>query len=194
MDKQVTQAELLVRFFKENPNRDISHPEVVDWVVATYKKETGLIFRDPDRGIRALHQKGFLIKIDKGVYRYDPNFVHDTKLEDFTPAQKTEILKRDNYRCVLCGRGKKDGVELHIDHIIAKDKGEKATIDNGQVLCSQHNIMKKNLGQTESGKKMFIKLYELSKENSDNYLQSFFKEILEVFEKYGINGHIEWKE
>lgn len=193
MDKPITQNELLIQFFKQNPNRDIPHPEIVDWVVTEYKKLTGLVFRDPDRGIRKLHQDGFLIKAAKGVYKYDPNYVHQTELEDFSSTQKKEILERDGYKCVLCGKGLKEGVELHIDHIKAKDKGGKATVDNGQVLCAQHNIMKKNLGQTESGKKMFIKLYELAKQANDESLHYFFTEILEVFEKHGINGHIDWK-
>jgi hypothetical protein len=193
MDKPITQNELLIQFFKQNPNRDIPHPEIVDWVVTEYHKLTGLVFRDPDRGIRKLHQNGFLIKVAKGVYKYDPNYVHQSELEDFSSTQKKKILERDGYKCVLCGKGLKEGVELHIDHIKAKDKGGKATIDNGQVLCAQHNIMKKNLGQTESGKKMFIKLYELAKQADDETLHSFFAEVLEVFEKHGINGHIDWK-
>ena len=57
------QKDLIIEFFKKNPNRDIEHPEVVDWVVATYKKRTGNVFRDPDRAIRHLAQGGFLIKI-----------------------------------------------------------------------------------------------------------------------------------
>ena len=108
--------------------------------------------------------------------------------------QKHKILKKDNYKCVICGRGKKDGVELHVDHIIPKDKGGKATIENGQTLCSQHNFLKKNLNQTETAKKMFIHLYELTKVKGEKELNEFATDILKVFEKHGINGHIEWKE
>ena len=61
----VVQSELLMEFFKKNPNRDIPHPEVVDWVTAEYLKRTGKVFRDPDRGIRKLHQNGYLKKIKK---------------------------------------------------------------------------------------------------------------------------------
>lgn len=50
-----------------------------------------------------------------------------------------------------------------------------------------------NLGQTETGKKMFIRLYELAKEQKDKELIKFTTEILEVFEKNNVNGHIEWK-
>ena len=188
-----TQLDLIMEFFKNNPKRDIQHPEVVDWVVAEYRKRTGRVFRDPDRGIRRLHQDGLLIKIGKGVYRYDPSIAKKRELEDFTEAQKEEIMKRDNYRCVICGRGLADGVELQIDHIKPKDKGGKAEIENGQTLCAQHNFQKKNYKQTESGKRYFIRSYEADKKNNDKALQDFCTQILEVYERNNVNGHINWR-
>ena len=187
------QKDLIIEFFKKNPNRDIEHPEVVDWVVATYKKRTGNVFRDPDRAIRHLAQGGFLIKIAKGVYRYDPSKAHKRELQDFTAAQKEAILKRDGYKCVICGKGLKDGVELHVDHIKPKDKGGEATIENGQVLCGQHNYQKKMLNQTETGKKMFIRLYELAKSEKNKELMKFCADVLETYERHNVNGHIVWK-
>ncbi|MCL1948047.1 MAG: HNH endonuclease [Chitinivibrionia bacterium] len=193
MQKKLSQMDLVKEFFIKNPNRDIKDPEVVDWIVAEWKKRTGEVFRDPDRTIRSLSQRGFLIKVAKGIYKYDSDFVKNRKLEDFTQAQKEEILKRDNYRCVLCGRRREDGIELQVDHIKAKDFDGKAIIENGQTLCAQCNFRKKNYKQTESGKKMFIRLYELAKHIGDEKTQSFCSQILEVFEKNDVNGHIEWK-
>src|SRR3989344_1079113 len=187
------QMELIMEFFRKNPNRDIKHPEVVDWVVKEYKKRTGKVFRDPDRGIRKLSQEGQLIKISKGVYKYDPKFIKIKELEDFTQKQKEEIFKRDNYRCVVCGKGIKDGIEIHADHIRPKDLGGNAAIENGQTLCAQHNFQKKNYKQTETGKKMFIRLYDLSKKNEDKRLKDFCHAVLSVFEKHSINGHISWE-
>ena len=63
--KNISQIDLLKEFFIANPNRDIAHPEVVDWVISEYKKRTEGVLRDPDRGIRTLAQKGFLIKVKK---------------------------------------------------------------------------------------------------------------------------------
>lgn len=193
-DKKNTnvQKDLIIEFFKENPNRDIKHPEIVDWVVAAYKERTGNVFRDPDRAIRQLGQSGFLIKIAKGVYKYDPKKAYKRELKDFTAVQKAAILKRDDYKCVICGRGKKDGVDLHVDHIKPKDLGGEATIENGQTLCAQHNFIKKNLKQTETGKKMYIRLYELAKSEKNEELIKFCTDILETYEKHGINGHIIW--
>ncbi len=193
-EKQGSQLDLIMEFFKANPKRDIPHPEVVDWVVKEWQKRTRKVFRDPDRGIRSLHQRGYLQKIAKGVYRYDPDFVALREdLEDFTPALKKQILERDNYQCVICGMGKKEGVELHIDHIKPKDLGGKATLENGQTLCSKHNFLKKNLKQTETGKKMFLRMLETAKNANEKELIDFLEDVLEVYEKHNINGHIVWK-
>ncbi|KKS77781.1 MAG: HNH endonuclease domain protein, partial [Candidatus Woesebacteria bacterium GW2011_GWC1_42_9] len=51
---------------------------------------------------------------------------------------------------------------------------------------------KKNFKQTETGKKLFIRLYDLAKSEDNQPLLKFCTEILEVFEKNDINGHIEW--
>lgn len=192
-NNEITQAKLIMEFFEKNPNRDVSHPEIVDWATEEYRKKTGNIFRDPDRQIRQLHQKGYLIKVKKGVYRYNPISVKQRNLEDFTPTLKKAIFERDNYRCVICGRGPEDGVDIHVDHIKPKDFEGKATFENGQTLCSQHNFLKKNFKQTETGKRLFIRLYELAKKENNKPLLKFCIEILEVFEKNDINGHIEWK-
>ncbi len=194
MSKEITQEEILKEFYTKNPHREIAHPEVVDWVTSEYKQRTGKIFRDPDRGIRKLAQKGYLIKVKKGVYKYDPTLMKKRVLEDFSLKQKKEIFERDGYKCVICGRGKEHGVELHVDHIKPKELGGEASIKNGQTLCAQHNYQKKIFQQTETGKKMFIRLYELAKEENSEVFISFCRDILSVFERYNINGHIEWEE
>ena len=191
--EEISQMNLIMEYFKKHPRKEIHHPEIVDWAVAEFKKRTGKVFRDPDRGIRKLSQDGQLIKIKKGVYKYDSDFVNDKELEDFTPKQKEEIFKKDNYRCVICGRGKADGVEIQADHIKPKELGGKAEIENGQTLCAQHNFQKKYYKQTETGKRMFIRLYELAKKNNDKELIAFCEQVLEVYEKNHINGHIVWK-
>ena len=192
-DEEESQSELIMEFFKKHPKRNIKHPEVVDWAVATYKKRTRKVFRDPDRAVRKLAQEGNLIKVAKGIYKYDPKASKKRILKDFTEAQKKAILERDGYRCVICGRGVKDGVELQVDHIKPKDLGGTNSIDNGETLCGQHNYQKKNYKQTESGKKFFIRLYDAAKVNNDKEMESFCAQVLEVYEKNGVNGHIKWK-
>ena len=135
-----------------------------------------------------------MIKVSNGVYRYDPAAVTQRTLEDFSPQQRESILERDGYKCVICGRGEREGQVLHVDHIKSRHLGGRATIENGQTLCAQHNFMKKMDNQTETGKKMFIRLYGLAKKEANHDLIIFCREILQTYERHNINGHIVWKE
>jgi hypothetical protein len=191
-NEEITQENLVMEYFMSHPNRDISHKEIVPWLMSEYLKRNKKPFADPDRQIRMLGQKGFLIKKTKGIYHYDPDAVENRSLEDFSREQKETIKKRDDYKCVVCGKGIADGVELHVDHIKPKDLGGRAIMDNGQTLCAKHNFMKKTLNQTETGKKMFIRLYELARSESNYELQKFCADILSMYEKHDINGHIVW--
>jgi 5-methylcytosine-specific restriction endonuclease McrA len=50
-------------------------------------------------------------------------------------AWRTACLKRDNYKCVVCGRGRP--ARLQVDHIIAWSVNVELRfeVDNGQTLC-----------------------------------------------------------
>ena len=193
MKKKKSIRDLIIEYFKAHPKENLKHGPVVDWVEARYKKLYKRKPRDTWRSIRRLHEEGFLIKVKKGIYKYDPDFVQNRQLDDFTEEQKKAILKRDGYKCVICGRGRKEGVELHVDHIKPRYLGGKSVVENGQTLCSRCNFLKKYLKQTETGKKMFIRLYEVAKKEKNKEVFEFAKEILKVYEKHKINSHIVWK-
>lgn len=190
----MTLEKLIKEYFIKNPKRDITQLEITTWLKSEYKKYHGKEPQDPWRSVRQMHQKGFLIKVAKGIYKYDPDFIENRQLEEFTQEQKKAIFERDNYKCVVCGKGKENGIELHIDHIKPKELGGKAIIKNGQTLCAQHNFQKKTFKQTETGKRMFIRLYELAKNENNEKLIEFCHDILKTFDAHNINGHIEWKE
>lgn len=120
-----------MEYFKRNPGKDLEHGPVVDWVEKQYLRLYGKKPRDTWRQIRKFHQEGELIKVKKGIYKYDPNYLKETELFDFPAAVKEEIFRKDSYKCVNCGRGRKEGVEICADHIIPKDRGGTDTIDNG---------------------------------------------------------------
>lgn len=56
------------------------------------------------------------------------------------------VLKRDKYRCQLCGKSASDGIELEVDHKLARAKGGKNTLDNLWALCFYCNRGKSDLG------------------------------------------------
>lgn len=195
MSPRKTIRDLVMEYFKQHPNKDLAHGPVVDWVTEQWRQQGNKTPpRDPWRIIRRLHQEGWLIKVRKGVYRYDPEAAGQIELDDFTPEQRQIILERDNYRCVICGRGKADGVELHVDHIKPRHLGGKSTIENGQTLCAACNFRKKIYKQTETGKRMFIRLLEIAKKEGDLKTANFCRDVLKVYEKYKINDHIQWEE
>jgi predicted restriction endonuclease len=183
-------SELIMEYFQKHSKEDLKMGPIVDWVTEQYLKNHPEPPRDVWRGIRHLHQEGKLIKVRKGVYRYDPDQVKDVELFDFSPKVKEAIFKRDNYRCVVCGRGMQDGVEICADHRVPKDKGGNNSVDNGQTLCMEHNLMKKNYSQTEAGKRYFIKMYETAVKKKDERMIKFCKDIFDVYDKHKINGHI----
>ena len=122
---------------------------------------------------------------------YSPDAIKEVELWEFSEDTKIAVLERDNYRCVACGKGKEDGVELVVDHIIPKSKGGTNDISNGQTLCTQCNLLKKNYSQTEFGKKYFIKIYRKALKANDIKMIRFCECVFNCYDKHGINGHIE---
>ena len=55
-----------------------------------------------------------------------------------------KVLKRDNYRCVVCGANpaSNHSVELHIDHIIPVVRGGTNDLSNLRMLCDRCNLGK----------------------------------------------------
>jgi len=64
-----------------------------------------------------------------------------------------QVLARDNWTCLFCGRTAKDGVSLEVDHIIPRSKGGKDEMKNYQTLCKKCNIGKSNRDKTDLRKK-----------------------------------------
>lgn len=61
-----------------------------------------------------------------------------------TDKLRYSILKRDGFRCQLCGRTAEDGVKLHVDHIIPVSKGGETTWNNLRTLCNECNQGKRD--------------------------------------------------
>lgn len=87
-NKNKSIRDLLIEYFKAHQNIAMSHGPVVDWVEARYQRLYNKKPRDTWRSIRNLHETGFLIKVKKGIYRYDSKAVKQRELEDFTPDKK----------------------------------------------------------------------------------------------------------
>lgn len=73
--------------------------------------------------------------------------VNDYKKEksrNISLSLRLDILNRDNFRCVFCGKSPATdlGTKLHIDHIKPFSKGGKSILENLQTLCEKCNLGK----------------------------------------------------
>ncbi|QQS03221.1 MAG: HNH endonuclease [Fibrobacterota bacterium] len=57
-----------------------------------------------------------------------------------------KVLKRDNFKCCVCGKSPATNptLELHVDHILPWSKGGETILGNLQTLCSKCNLGKSN--------------------------------------------------
>lgn len=69
---------------------------------------------------------------------------NDEEHAKVTRAMRYDVLRRDGFRCVKCGRGREDGVKLHVDHIKPVSRGGKSVMSNLQTLCEDCNCGKGN--------------------------------------------------
>ncbi len=56
-----------------------------------------------------------------------------------TRKLRFEILKRDNYKCTLCGKSPEDGIKLEVDHKHPIAKGGTSQLNNLHTLCFDCN-------------------------------------------------------
>lgn len=61
-----------------------------------------------------------------------------------------EVLRRDGFRCVLCGKTADDGIKLEVDHIKPVSKGGLTVLENLRTLCDECNGGKGSLYSTDS--------------------------------------------
>jgi hypothetical protein len=66
------------------------------------------------------------------------------------PRLRFEILRRDSYRCQMCGRSAVDGVRLHIDHRKPVSRSGDNNPENLWTLCEPCNLGKSDLPLTTS--------------------------------------------
>lgn len=74
----------------------------------------------------------------------DRRMTNDVEHAKVTRAMRYDVLRRDDFHCVRCGRGREDGVKLHVDHIVPVSRGGKSVMSNLQTLCEDCNCGKGN--------------------------------------------------
>ncbi len=77
--------------------------------------------------------------VDRNLLISDPDSVHKRQIP---LTMRYEKLTESGGKCSLCGRSAKDGIKLHVDHIIPFSKEGKTELKNLQILCQDCNLGK----------------------------------------------------
>ena len=166
-------------FFMKHPNQDIQQQIVAKYV---WKFRDAM---DTHRLVRSLFEQGWLKFVKKGVYRYEPGYQGPNLKTPFSTAVKEAIFKKDNYRCQSCLNGRHNGYELHADHMTPQARGGNSTVENGQTLCSECNMLKKNRTNPEFLKKLVERCRIAAKVSGDTKSEKMFIEIIGILTKIG---------
>lgn len=81
------------------------------------------------------------------VWKRDPETSWLAQVDSMALQQSIRDLDRaykNFFRRVRCGRGKEDGVKLHVDHIVPVSRSGKSVMGNLQTLCEDCNCGKGN--------------------------------------------------
>jgi len=108
----------------------------------------GLYFYDNDTSIMdaKINVMSFVLNlstVELKVKKYKPIKIKSKiNKNHLRPRDRHAILKRDNFKCKLCGKSTSDGIKLEVDHIIPISKGGKNKANNLQTLCDKCNLGK----------------------------------------------------
>lgn len=125
------------RLFLQIPKYD--SPEIMFEVSKKYVSPKGRNHYGDSREYGMKECRKLLEEAEQRKRKVDRRVIERRKL---TPKLRYEVLKRDHYHCVICGRGQEDGIKLHVDHIIPVSKGGKTELSNLRTLCDECNIGK----------------------------------------------------
>lgn len=89
--------------------------------------------------------EGFKLKLARGGVKWAYKSIKARK-NNIGSSKRYEVLKRDNFACVLCGATAKDDL-LEVDHIKAITNGGNDDVDNLRTLCNQCNQGKRIVEQ-----------------------------------------------
>ena len=118
--------------------KKITEDDVVSIEWRTYKDKT---YEELEKEVSKLFADDE-VQNKKGIYTY----VFDKKesnlnLRAFTDSEKDTMYERQLGICPMCG-GHYDRDQMHGDHIVPWSKGGKTTLENGQMLCRDCNLLK----------------------------------------------------
>ncbi len=138
--KLINFEKIELALFNKNTLKPVTDFSVV--IKKTYTSPAGRNSYSSEASICVSELKDFLNTIEQIELHKQSNEYQRSLMTD---SLRYDILKRDGFRCVLCGATpEEDGIKLHVDHIIPVSKGGKTTKKNLRTLCDRCNLGKRD--------------------------------------------------
>jgi predicted restriction endonuclease len=100
--------------------------------LSRWARSTGLKIRNKKEAFQ------LAIKKNRMTYEHQRKTIR-IKRSVLAPKTRFEVLKRDNFKCQLCGKGVKEGAILEAGHLIAVKDGGTNELTNLQTECFECN-------------------------------------------------------
>ena len=142
---------------KKIPNENINLKKMILLIYEQGKKTNeaykmsniGKTFRSCERNIQK-YSNG-LIKFQDLRRSYlfsNPSILYERNKQSIrrplNPKLRWQVLSRDKFRCVACGRSSKETI-LHVDHIIPFSLMGETSLKNLRALCGECNMGRGNI-------------------------------------------------
>ena len=193
----MSQEEFVLKWFASNPDKNISHVESNPRIERAWMDFTGSRMEDPDRAIRRLAAQGDLVKVSKGVYRFDSKLAENPTTEDFTDFTRQAVLERDGFECLACGANADNFLDLHVVHKVPIVSGGASVLSNGLTLCSFHKVARELVDPSGKLSRQAVRnLLDCIKPGGRIELVDAVvvaEELLRILEENTVGGKISWK-
>lgn len=136
----MSQEEFVREWFRAHSDRDIPHLESKPLIEQAWLTKTGSRIEDVDRAIRRLAESGELVKVRKGVYRYNSENEKPTDSSGFSEFTSQAALERDLFSCTICLEPADHRLDLHVIAVTAFDLGGSNLLSNARTVCSFHKV------------------------------------------------------
>jgi hypothetical protein len=138
-----------LRLFAEHPDAPPEARALIDGrdKFDRYVEATQVLGGDPSRFVNAPPKP----KKPKKVKKYRPSLSENFYDSEEWKQLRYKALVKHGAACQCCGRSRKDGVVIHVDHIKPRFHFPELELDfeNLQVLCADCNQGKRHLDQTD---------------------------------------------
>ena len=122
---------------------EVLHPVVnpIVIVVTSYTSAKGRNSYRKEESFGIADLKGVLKEVEtQNTYAQSREYQRSL----MTSSLRYAVLKRDQFRCQICGASAADGARLEVDHIMPISKGGKTEKDNLRTLCERCNRGKRD--------------------------------------------------